>query len=75
MLCCGSWRLRRRPGVRVYESIAAFAERLGHPLWMVERWVKAYGREAALKICEADQREPGEGGMFAESDGESAADG
>ncbi len=52
-------------GVRIHESTAAFAERLGHPLWMVERWVKAYGREAALKICEADQSEPAEGAMFA----------
>ena len=49
------------------ESTAAFAERLGHPLWMVERWVAEYGREAALKICEADQKEPAQGGMFSES--------
>ena len=49
-----------------HESPAAFAERLGHPLWMVERWVAAYGRDAALEICEADQREPAEGEMFAE---------
>ncbi len=57
----------QRPGVRVFESTAAFAERLGHPLWMVERWVAEYGREAALKICEADQKEPAQGGMFSES--------
>src|ERR1700734_1309990 len=56
-----------KPGVRIHESVAAFAERLGHPQWMVERWVAAYGREAALKICEADQREHGAGEMFAES--------
>lgn len=54
----------QKPGIRVFESTAAFAERLGHPLWLVERWVKAYGREAALRICEADQQEHGEGGMF-----------
>ena len=60
----------QRPGVRVFESTAAFAERLGHPLWMVERWVKEYGREVALKICEADQKEPAEGGMFSESGGD-----
>ncbi len=59
----------QRPGVRVFESTAAFAERLGHPLWMVERWVAEYGRDVALKICEADQREPSEGGMFAENGG------
>ncbi|WP_433969109.1 transcription antitermination factor NusB [Tunturiibacter gelidiferens] len=64
-----------RPGVRIHaaglpETAAAFAERLGHPRWLVERWVAAYGREAALKICEADQQEPVEGGMFAERGGD-----
>jgi 16S rRNA (cytosine967-C5)-methyltransferase len=58
----------QKPGTRIFESTAAFAERLGHPLWMVERWVAAYGREAALAICEADQQEHGEGGMFAEAE-------
>ncbi len=58
----------QRPGTRIFESAAAFAERLGHPLWMVERWVAAYGRDAALAICEADQHEHGEGGMFAEAE-------
>ena len=56
--------------VPLYESTAAFAERLGHPQWMVERWVAEYGREAAMKICEADQREPAAGGMFSESGGD-----
>jgi 16S rRNA (cytosine967-C5)-methyltransferase len=56
----------QKPGTRIHESTAAFAERLGHPLWMVERWVAAYGRDAALQICEADQQEHGEGEMFAE---------
>ena len=55
----------QKPGTRIFESTAAFAERLGHPLWLVERWVAAYGREAALAICEYDQREPQAGGMFA----------
>jgi 16S rRNA (cytosine967-C5)-methyltransferase len=59
----------QKPGVRIHESMAAFAERLGHPRWLVERWVVAYGRDAALKICEADQQEHGEGGMFAEATG------
>jgi 16S rRNA (cytosine967-C5)-methyltransferase len=60
----------QRQGLRIHESVAAFAERLGHPLWLVERWVKEYGREAALKICEADQEEPTDGGMFSESGGD-----
>jgi 16S rRNA (cytosine967-C5)-methyltransferase len=61
-----------RTGRRVplYESTAAFAERLGHPRWLVERWVPEYGREVALKICEADQKEPAAGGMFAEVGGD-----
>ncbi|MGH9597796.1 MAG: RsmB/NOP family class I SAM-dependent RNA methyltransferase [Edaphobacter sp.] len=54
----------------LFESVAALAERLGHPKWMVERWVKEYGREVALKICEADQKEPAEGGMFYERGGD-----
>src|SRR3979411_628573 len=56
--------------VPLYESTAAFAERLGHPLWMVERWVAEYGRDAALKICESDQKEPAAGGVLFESGGE-----
>jgi 16S rRNA (cytosine967-C5)-methyltransferase len=52
------------PGKKLFETPAAFAERLGHPTWLVERWAKNYGREAALKICEADQVEPASGGLF-----------
>ena len=55
----------QKPGTRIFESTAAFSERLGHPRWLVERWVTAYGREAALKICEAGQREPDEARLFA----------
>ena len=60
----------QKPGVRIHESVAAFAERLGHPRWIVERWVAAYGRDVALKICEADQQEPVEGTMFVERGGD-----
>jgi 16S rRNA (cytosine967-C5)-methyltransferase len=55
-----------KPGERLHESTAAFAERLGHPLWLVERWVATYGRAAAIAICEADQQEPGCGALFAD---------
>ena len=55
-----------KPGNRVFESTAAFSERLGHPRWLVERWVANYGRDAALAICEADQKEPRESSMFTE---------
>ena len=59
----------RDVGHPVRESTAAFAERLGHPLWLVERWVAEYGSEAALAICEYDQREPVAGLLFAEAKG------
>ncbi|HZY73102.1 MAG TPA: transcription antitermination factor NusB [Edaphobacter sp.] len=62
--------IAQRPGQRVFESIAAFSERLGHPQWLVERWVAAYGREATLKICEAGQKEPAGAAWFAENDGD-----
>jgi 16S rRNA (cytosine967-C5)-methyltransferase len=52
------------PKEPIFETTAVFAERLGHPRWMVERWVAIYGREAALKICQADQQEPEAGGLF-----------
>ncbi len=58
----------QKPGTRIHESVAAFAERLAHPRWLVERWANTYGREAALKICEADQQEPAEGAMFLATD-------
>ncbi len=51
-------------GKKLFESPAAFAERLGHPAWLAERWTAHFGREAALRICEADQREPAPGGLF-----------
>ena len=56
------------PKQPIYESTAAFAERLGHPLWLAERWVNQYGREAALNICAAGEVEPDasetSGGLF-----------
>ncbi len=58
----------RDVGHPIFERTAVFAERLGHPLWLVERWVEHYGRAAALTICEADQREPGRGGLFESSE-------
>jgi 16S rRNA (cytosine967-C5)-methyltransferase len=59
-----------KAGKKLHESTAAFAEWLGHPLWLVERWVAAYGRGVAMAICEADQQEPRCGALFApEPDG------
>jgi 16S rRNA (cytosine967-C5)-methyltransferase len=53
-------------GKRIFESPAAFAERLAHPHWLVDRWIAAYDRDAALAICEYDQREPRAGALFPE---------
>ena len=49
------------PKQPIFESTAAFAERLGHPFWLAERWVNHYERDAALKICAAGQLEPDSG--------------
>jgi 16S rRNA (cytosine967-C5)-methyltransferase len=29
-----------------------------HPLWLVERWLKAYGMDSAFRICQQDQSIP-----------------
>ncbi len=54
------------PGARkpLVESVAAMAERLGHPLWLVQRWVAAYGRTAAEAVCGFDQQQPGCSAIF-----------
>ena len=46
------------PKQPIFESTAAFAERLGHPLWLAERWASQYGSGAALTSCVVGQREP-----------------
>lgn len=48
------------------ETPDALALRLGHPQWMVRRWVKAYGQPAAEAICQYDLAEPVRGEMFAD---------
>ena len=57
------------PKEKLFELPAAFAERLGHPSWMVDRWVKSYGLEAAKKVCAAGQQEPSRGGLFSAEEG------
>ena len=37
------------------ETLAASS---AHPLWLVERWVQAYGIDFALRICQQDQSVP-----------------
>jgi 16S rRNA (cytosine967-C5)-methyltransferase len=59
-------KLTRQPPTKakLYETTAAFAERLAHPLWLANRWVQNYGRTAALAICIHDQQEPQQGTLF-----------
>jgi 16S rRNA (cytosine967-C5)-methyltransferase len=52
------------PKPKLYELPPAFAERLAHPRWLVERWAANYGRDAALAICDYDQHEPPDGSLF-----------
>ncbi|MDE1176042.1 MAG: transcription antitermination factor NusB [Edaphobacter sp.] len=59
---------QKAPGRPLHESTAALAQRLSYPQWLVERWVAAYGRAAAIKICEAGQAEPSAPVLFAEDD-------
>jgi len=39
-------------------SAAILAESTAHPIWLVERWIGAYGIEAATEICNYDQSVP-----------------
>jgi len=57
-------------GRPIHEGTAAFAQRLAHPEWLVERWVAAYGRPAAIRICEAGQIEPGSPALFGDESGQ-----
>jgi 16S rRNA (cytosine967-C5)-methyltransferase len=61
--------LTRQAPVRkpLFETTAAVAERLGHPGWLVERWVANYGRVAAVAICEYDQFLRSDGTVFTEN--------
>jgi 16S rRNA (cytosine967-C5)-methyltransferase len=55
----------KEPKRKIVESPAALAERLGHPEWMVERWLREYGREVAEAVCAYDLSEPAKGAAFA----------
>ncbi len=39
-------------------SVETLATGSAHPLWLVERWARAYGFEAATQICRQDQSVP-----------------
>jgi 16S rRNA (cytosine967-C5)-methyltransferase len=65
-------KLTRQPPAapKLYETAAAFAERLAHPLWLANRWVQNYGRTAALAILAHDQTEPQPTILFAPAEAE-----
>jgi 16S rRNA (cytosine967-C5)-methyltransferase len=44
---------------RVGSGDESIAEAYAHPAWMVERWVRAYGANAARAICAFDQEPAG----------------
>ncbi len=46
------------PPVISHASVETLAASSAHPLWLVERWVSAYGLEAAFHICHHDQSIP-----------------
>ena len=47
-----------RPEMGTATDAAALSETSAHPLWLVGRWVQAFGLEPARKICEYDQQVP-----------------
>lgn len=47
-------KLARLP--RACEQSGEILEEFAHPRWMVERWARFYGREAAVAICAFDQQ-------------------
>ena len=61
------------PKPKLYETTALFAQRLAHPEWLVARWVRQYGRTAAMAICAYDQQPPTLGTLFAEQQADTPA--
>ena len=43
---------------REFASAAELSEKLAHPLWLVERWVRRFGLDRARQICRYDQHPP-----------------
>jgi 16S rRNA (cytosine967-C5)-methyltransferase len=40
------------------ETAAALAQKLAHPLWLVERWERRFGLDKTRRICAYDQQAP-----------------
>jgi 16S rRNA (cytosine967-C5)-methyltransferase len=41
-----------------FETAAALAQKLAHPVWLVERWERGFGLDRARRICAYDQQAP-----------------
>ena len=52
--------LRKISREATHASVDTQAALAAHPKWLVERWAKNYGEQAAEAICLADQRSPAE---------------
>lgn len=48
-------RLPRESAVPTAGNVAQMADTYAHPAWIVERWCRAYGLNAAAAICRFDQ--------------------
>ncbi len=46
------------PLAKVHSSAEMLAAESAHPLWLVDRWTKAYGFDSALSICQHNQSVP-----------------
>jgi 16S rRNA (cytosine967-C5)-methyltransferase len=70
-------KITRLPAARqpLVETTHALAQRLSHPLWLVERWQRFYGRGDTVAICTADQHEPAQAILFQQDAGFAMDDG
>jgi len=62
--------LRKIAGLDESAKRAVADSAVAHPAWMVERWKKHYGEEAATKLCTFNQQRPVTAIRFANPDAE-----
>ena len=46
------------PSIAGVETAEQLSERSAHPLWLVERWMREFGEDAARRVCLYDQQVP-----------------
>jgi 16S rRNA (cytosine967-C5)-methyltransferase len=49
---------KKAPAETKITTAQALAHEVAHPEWLVDRWVRRYGLEAAIEICKYDQSKP-----------------